>query len=58
MTSLAGLAGVTGSTDGVGTAAKLFEPTSIAIDPAGIFAMIVSWRESSVVQCDMSYSDR
>jgi len=35
VTTLAGTAGVTGSTDGTGSAARFYEPVSVAVDTAG-----------------------
>lgn len=40
VTTLAGVAGVSGSTDGVGTNSEFFEPVGIAISPDGMYALV------------------
>jgi hypothetical protein len=42
VTTLAGVAGSAGSTDGVGTAAKLNQPNAVAMNIAGSIAFVVS----------------
>ena len=46
VTTLAGLAGSSGSTDGVGTSARFNGPYHIAMDAAGTFAIAVGLFES------------
>ena len=41
VSTLAGLAGSVGSTDGVATNARFYHPMGIIMDPAGTFAVVV-----------------
>lgn len=41
VTTLVGFAGTPGSADGVGSAARFFQPTGVAVDPTGTFALVV-----------------
>jgi len=42
VSTLAGLAGTSGSSNGIGTNARFRDPLGIALDAAGTFAVVVS----------------
>lgn len=55
MTTLAGKALVSGSSDGTGTLATFLYPLGIALDAGGTFALVVSvsvWLRDFTCKCD------
>ena len=46
VTTLAGVAGITGNTDGIGPAALFNKPKGLALDAAGNIALVVSARRT------------
>jgi DNA-binding beta-propeller fold protein YncE len=54
VTTLAGLAGISGSTDGIGSNARFYNCPGVAISPDGLFALVTDMNNHLISRIDIS----